>query len=182
MADQASMLGVVKKESMVTREKATKKKSKKPAANPAPKPTAGKADVLEKVDAISGATATYLKEEVVTGAAYTCYTMWHWANGDAPKKIRQYSQRHCTEKWLTDLLRTGSSEEFGFALEGIVDRSLFGSGIQALALARAQDCSDESFVLQMHALEKQHGDSPGLYTAYKLLLGSTSGKRRVQLL
>lgn len=41
------------------------------------------------VDAISGATKKEIKESVVKGGLYSCYTLWHLANGDVVKEMQK---------------------------------------------------------------------------------------------
>ncbi len=42
------------------------------------------------LDGISGATKKEIKESVVKGGLYSCYTIWHLVHGDAKKKIRKH--------------------------------------------------------------------------------------------
>ncbi len=41
----------------------------------------------QKVDGISGATRREIKESVVAGGLFSCYTMWHLVNGEVSKKM-----------------------------------------------------------------------------------------------
>ncbi len=41
----------------------------------------------QKVDGISGATRKEIKESVVAGGLFSCYTMWHLVNGEVAKKM-----------------------------------------------------------------------------------------------
>jgi len=44
----------------------------------------------KEVDAVSGATKTEIKESVVEGALYSCFTAWHLAHGEVKEKIVQH--------------------------------------------------------------------------------------------
>jgi hypothetical protein len=44
-----------------------------------------------KVDGYSGATKETVKKEVIGGALYTCYTLWHIANGAVADSIKKHS-------------------------------------------------------------------------------------------
>jgi hypothetical protein len=44
-----------------------------------------------KVDGYSGATKEKVKKEVIGGALYTCYTLWHIANGAVVDSIKKHS-------------------------------------------------------------------------------------------
>lgn len=44
----------------------------------------------EELDAVSGATKKEIKESIVEGALYSCYTLWHLIHGEASQKIEHY--------------------------------------------------------------------------------------------
>ena len=44
----------------------------------------------KEVDAISGATKKEIKESVVEGALYSCYTIWHLVHGEVASKMGEY--------------------------------------------------------------------------------------------
>jgi len=46
-----------------------------------------------KVDGYSGATKETVKKEVIEGALYTCYTLWHIANGPVIDSIKNYTKK-----------------------------------------------------------------------------------------
>lgn len=43
------------------------------------------------VDAISGATITQVKEAVVSGALYSCYTAWHLVHGEIQEQLKAHT-------------------------------------------------------------------------------------------
>ncbi len=45
------------------------------------------------VDAVTGATIKSIQREVISGAVYSCYTLWHIAHGDIPAKLKQHTER-----------------------------------------------------------------------------------------
>lgn len=49
------------------------------------------------VDAISGATKKEIKESVVKGGLYSCYTLWHIVHGEVQEKMKAYLQSINTE-------------------------------------------------------------------------------------
>ena len=52
-------------------------------------------------DAISGATALSKRSMVVVGAAYTCFTLWHWSHGAVRNVIREMTIRASDKQdWL----------------------------------------------------------------------------------
>ena len=45
------------------------------------------------VDAVTGATIKSIQREVISGAVYSCYTLWHIAHGDISAKLKQHTER-----------------------------------------------------------------------------------------
>ena len=52
----------------------------------------------EELDAVSGATKKEIKESIVEGALYSCYTLWHLIHGEAARKIEHYLDSIYTEE------------------------------------------------------------------------------------
>jgi len=91
----------------------------------------------QAVDAVTTATPLFYQNTVVSGAVYTCYTLWHWANGDATKKIRQWTEKSCA---LEQLLRyvDGKSDKLSvFAMEQLAKRGVYDQKIVDTVIARA---------------------------------------------
>lgn len=54
-------------------------------------PVVGEAlKIYKGVDAISGATKKEIKESVVKGGLYSCYTLWHLVHGEVVKDMQQH--------------------------------------------------------------------------------------------
>ncbi|KAA3639161.1 MAG: hypothetical protein DWQ02_04130 [Bacteroidetes bacterium] len=76
----------------------------------------------EGIDAISGATILLNTDDYVKGAVWTCYTLWHWVNGDIFEIIRRITGDDLP---LADLYSHLQSEELTkkyFGLEELVHR------------------------------------------------------------
>lgn len=73
------------------------------------------------VDAISGATITRVKESVVAGALYSCYTAWRIVHGTIQEKLKANSLSILTEKMTIDMLYSKNQEYQIFALDNIDD-------------------------------------------------------------
>ena len=68
-------------------------------------------------DAVSGATALELDEkDTVTGAALTCFTLWHWANGEVVNKIKEITGKSVTKQQLEVFLVDENHTYFDIAL------------------------------------------------------------------
>lgn len=44
------------------------------------------------VDAVTGATIKSIQNEVISGAVYSCYTLWHIAHGDISEKLKHHTE------------------------------------------------------------------------------------------
>lgn len=80
----------------------------------------------EDVDAVSGATALELDEkDTVKGAALTCFTLWHWANGDVVSIIKNQTGVSASEEQLREYISHENNVYFHIALEELQNRDLF---------------------------------------------------------
>jgi hypothetical protein len=78
----------------------------------------------KEVDGVTGATAQAVKAEVVEGAGYTCYTLWHWANGDVVRQIRKLTAAALDSALACRLLDSGDEDAILFVLECLESRDL----------------------------------------------------------
>ncbi|WP_157491777.1 hypothetical protein [Flammeovirga sp. SJP92] len=69
------------------------------------------------VDGTSGATVSIHKNAYVEGAVWTCYTLWHWVNGEAVDYIKNTTGERLT---IDQLLAYLKEEHSVFALEQLV--------------------------------------------------------------
>ncbi|MGJ8743964.1 hypothetical protein [Polaribacter sp.] len=77
----------------------------------------------DESDAVSGATALELDEkDTVAGAALTCYTLWHWANGEVVKAIKEITGKSVTNSQLQDFLVEKNTTYFFIALKDLERR------------------------------------------------------------
>ena len=78
----------------------------------------------EESDAVSGATALELDEkDTVPGAALTCYTLWHWANGEIVQKIKEITGRSVSNLQLQDFLVDKNKAYYHVALKDLERRN-----------------------------------------------------------
>jgi len=73
--------------------------------------------VNDSLDGLSGATVTAIKNEVVPGAAYTCYTLWHIAHGAVQDSIRKYTRMHLNTALITKLASPSNRDYQNFLIE-----------------------------------------------------------------
>ncbi|MDU0353777.1 hypothetical protein RS130_07420 [Paraglaciecola aquimarina] len=77
------------------------------------------------VDALSGATVSIHKQDTVEGAIWTCYTLWHYANGEITQIIRDISGRQKNVSELTALLTSADLSQQIFAIEQLAKKKEF---------------------------------------------------------
>ena len=181
MRKRRSVLGDLDIKEIVVKQKEPAKNTGK-GSREKPKDVAGKSDAVQKVDAISGATPSHIQQEVVEGAAYTCFTMWHWANGNTALKIRQHAQQLGKRDWLMGMLESDDTAKIDFALEAIVSRKFNDSAAQAKLIAAAKVASMDGFKMIASQLEATHPQRDAFYAALQELMAAGNTERRIHLL
>ena len=71
------------------------------------------------IDGISSATVAEVREDMVEGAIYTCFTLWHIANGEITFNIKEHTRKELNEKLVRKLLRSQEVAEHYFIIENI---------------------------------------------------------------
>ena len=108
----------------------------------------------EDVDGFSGATVLSEKGTVVEGAAYTCHTLWHWANGEACDEIRRITGQEADAGDLLGFLESGDYELVVFALEKLMERQVNEAAILA-AVTGIVEREDQSLAqLALQCIER----------------------------
>lgn len=88
--------------------------------------TPEQAMATKKVDGISGATALTEEDAIVKGAAYTSYTLWHWANNPSIRSQAQLlTASAASQDQLLQFLKKGNEEYLKFAIEQFLARNIF---------------------------------------------------------
>lgn len=120
------------------------------------------ADALD-IDGWSGATPQTIKDAVVDDAAYTTWTMWHWANGQIVPRLRALTERQVTPDYLRHLLRSTDRHALDFALRYLSDH-----GCVQWSMA------DEVFDLLERSSEREH-----VVMALKWLSGTVEDQQQL---
>jgi hypothetical protein len=116
-----------------------------------------------EIDGWSGATPQTVKDAVVEDAAYTTWTMWHWANGEIVPKLQELTERRVTEGYLRQLLRCEDRREVDFALRYLMRHPGVGAAL-AEDVFRALERSDREHIgLSLQWLHRELGDQPHLH-------------------
>lgn len=83
-------------------------------------------ELNDGIDAISGATALELDEkDTVPGAALTCFTLWHWANGSIVSNIKNITGASLSNKQLLDFISKENKTYFNISLQQLKKRNLY---------------------------------------------------------
>ncbi|WP_297090378.1 hypothetical protein [uncultured Draconibacterium sp.] len=109
---------------------------------------------LDGVDAISGATTPLLPDKsYVKGAVWTCYTLWHWANGELVQIIRNKTGEETTVPAFVTLLKSDNQINRLFALEQIERLSKYQSELLSCIQQQANTFSRQETKLLLKYLE-----------------------------
>jgi hypothetical protein len=82
----------------------------------------GSENLADSVDAKTGATLKTIKREVIEGAVYTCYTLWHIAYGKvAVAKMREITETLSTPDLLRRFLQSQNHHYQYWALDRVID-------------------------------------------------------------
>jgi hypothetical protein len=103
----------------------------------------------DDIDAVTGATANEIKAEVVAGAGYTCYTLWHWANGDVVGEIRGLTAASLDTALACRLLAGGDKDAVLFALKNLESRNLHDAPVVAAVRKVMPDAGSEALMLSL---------------------------------
>ncbi|RRB07773.1 hypothetical protein [Larkinella rosea] len=83
----------------------------------------GTENLADSVDAKAGATLKTVKNEVIDGAVYTCYTLWHIANGYVIDEIRRIMETYRDESLLHRFLSSTNHYYQYWAMERVIDQN-----------------------------------------------------------
>ncbi|MCL3780871.1 hypothetical protein EMN47_10810 [Prolixibacteraceae bacterium JC049] len=79
------------------------------------------------VDAVSGATLQALKDELVEGAAFTCYTLWQVTHGEVKKRCWSYSAKHLTPALSDWFFKQDSQEAYQFLIDELNEKEILNT-------------------------------------------------------
>lgn len=73
------------------------------------------------VDAVTGATLKTIQNDVISGAVYSCYTLWHLARGEMAATARAYTAQNSSEGQLLRFLESGHYPYQYWAIEKVLE-------------------------------------------------------------
>lgn len=83
--------------------------------------TKGTDSLADNVDAKTGATLKTIKNEVIDGAVYTCFTLWHIAYGKAVPEMKKITETYRNDEMLHSFLASENYHYRYWAMEKVID-------------------------------------------------------------
>ncbi|QTD38457.1 hypothetical protein JL193_03965 [Polaribacter batillariae] len=111
-------------------------------------PTANANQLLENVDAVSGATKREVKEAVVKGGLYSCYTIWHIVHGEVKQKISAYFRSIHSEKLNNYLLNSPYKDYQLYAIKQLDKEKFEASSAQVIKIFKTNDAVTRHYILK----------------------------------
>lgn len=134
-----------------------------------------------ELDAISGATAVMLSSEnTIEGAAWTCFTLWHWANGNVVQKIRKVSGAYWSEKELLEFAMSEDYQVINYVIEELMRRKNYSP--RMIESVVASTLSNQLYCMKM-TISYLESAPDSLYEKYMMQLYIQSNSNfRIRLL
>lgn len=76
---------------------------------------------ISEIDGFTGATIQEIKESVISGAVYSCYTLWHIANGDVLDSIQKVTKSMFSLGLVQQLVDKNDQEINYFLINNFTD-------------------------------------------------------------
>lgn len=83
----------------------------------------GTENLADSVDGKTGATIKTIKDEVIEGAVYTCFTLWHIAHGKVTDEMRRITESYRDQGLLHRFLADSNHHYQYWAMEKVMDRN-----------------------------------------------------------
>lgn len=80
-------------------------------------------NLSDSVDAVTGATPKTIKNEVIGGAVYTCYTLWHIANGPVVDEMRRITESKHDARLIDQFLKSHNHHYQYWAIDKVISTS-----------------------------------------------------------
>jgi hypothetical protein len=86
--------------------------------------TKGTDSLTDNVDAKTGATLKTIKNEVIDGAVYTCFTLWHIAHGKlVVEKMKEITESFKNDALLHEFLRSSNYHYQYWAMDRVIGKN-----------------------------------------------------------
>ncbi|RAJ95825.1 hypothetical protein LX87_03574 [Larkinella arboricola] len=112
----------------------------------------GTENLADSVDAKAGATLKTIKNVVIDGAVYTCYTLWHLAHGSVVDEMLKITETYRTDALLHQFLNSTNHHYQYWAMERVIDQS--GTVAASFSADLMQIMRAKNVFTARHALQK----------------------------
>lgn len=86
--------------------------------------TEGTDNLSDSVDAKTGATLKTIKNEVIDGAVYTCFTLWKIAYGKAVDEMKKITETYTNDALLHQFLASNNHHYQYWAMEKVISKGV----------------------------------------------------------
>lgn len=112
----------------------------------------GTENLADSVDAKAGATLKTVKNEVIDGAVYTCYTLWHIAHGSLVDEMQKITETYRSDTLLHEFLNSSNHFYQYWAMERVIDKT--GNATATFSSDLMQIMRGKNLFPARHALQK----------------------------
>jgi len=92
----------------------------------------------EKIDGVTGATAKEIQSEIVEGALYSTYTLWHMTNGNIKHMLQEYTLSRFNLDLQQQLLESNNPKTIIFGLKNLEEEFYFTHFDKIISLMKQQ--------------------------------------------
>lgn len=103
--------------------------------------------LYDEVDGYSGATQTEYVEQLIEGAAYTCYTLWHTVYGNTQDKVREIMSLRIDSAYVGRLFASNNQLYRKWAVQFLIKQPQFAHSFDTQVIELIAD-KDEKLALQ----------------------------------
>lgn len=100
------------------------------------------------IDAVSGATKIEIKESVVKGGLYSCYTIWHLVHGEVKEKMKEYLKSISSDLLNNYFLYSPYKDYQMYALKQINRTKFKEHSSQIINVFRKTDALTKAYILK----------------------------------
>ncbi len=144
--------------------------------------TGPKPKLEEGIDAVTRPTVLTLKNSVVIGAGYSCYDLWHWANGEMAGIVRSLTGKSLSPGALEGLLSSQDDQAVAFALTQLGQRQLFSTQTVKRVVANIPAFHDDLVVPALGYLQAALPDEPKYYAKLAGVFEECGEEKRILIL
>lgn len=136
----------------------------------------------ESLDGRSGATQPAYKEQLVEGAAYTCYSLWHTVYGNTRTKIYDIIQSRCDSTYLNKLLNSNNFLYRKWAVQYLIEHPQQQKWFDLTVFRFLSNEYEELALLALDYLNPEMLKQPDVQQEFYRLFRNSDVMRRFQIM